>query len=271
MMILENTGLYFLSEKKGQTIVFVHGFGEDGSIWKHQIKYLQNNFQICVPHLRGSGTSVLGTKKLSVEAMADDLKVMLEKENITRCILLGHSMGGYVTLAFAEKYPETLEAFGLIHSTAYADSEEKKEARTKSIEMVKQKGPFELMKTVVPNLFSENFKEKHNDVVEQLVEENKQFSAEAIIGYTEAMMNRPDRTEVLKNAKVPVLFFIGEEDKAVNPKDAITQSSLPSVCSVKVVPGIAHMGMLEATEILNECISEFVSAVHLLKKQSAHL
>jgi pimeloyl-ACP methyl ester carboxylesterase len=271
MMILENTGLYFLSEKKKQTIVLVHGFGEDGSIWKHQIKYLQNNFQVCVPHLRGSGTSVLGTKPLSIEAMAEDLKEMLEKENITKCIMLGHSMGGYITLAFTEKYPETLEAFGLIHSSAYADSEEKKEARNKSIEFVKQKGPFELMKTVVPNLFSENFKEKNKDVVENLVEKNKQFSAEAIIGYTNAMMNRPDRTEVLKNTTVPVLFFIGEEDKAVNPKDAIKQSTLPAICSVKIVPGIAHMGMLESTEILNESISEFVSAVHLLKKQTAHL
>lgn len=270
-MILEKNGFYFLSEEKRQTIVLIHGFGEDGSIWQNQVHYLKNNFQVIVPHLRGSGTYALGIKPLSVEAMADDLKEMLEKENITKCIMLGHSMGGYVTLAFAEKYPETLEAFGLIHSSAYADSEEKKEARKKSIEMVKQKGPFELMKTVVPNLFSENFKEKHKTVVEKLVEENKQFSAEAIIGYTEAMMNRPDRTEVLKNAKVPVLFFIGEEDKAVNPNDAIKQSSLPAVCSVKIVPHIAHMGMLEATEILNECISEFVSAVHLLKKQSAHL
>lgn len=260
-----------MSEKKQQTILLVHGFGEDGSIWKHQVHYLKNDFQVIVPHLRGSGTTVLGSNPLSVEAMADDLKEMLDKENITKCIMLGHSMGGYVTLAFAEKYPETLEAFGLIHSSAYADSEEKKEARNKSIEIIKQKGPFELMKTVVPNLFSENFKETNKDVVEKLVEENKQFSAEAIIGYTLAMINRPDRTEVLKNAIVPVLFFIGEEDKAVNPKDAIKQSSLPAVCSVKIVPHIAHMGMLEATEILNESISEFVSAVHLLKKQSAHL
>ena len=101
------------------------------------------------------------------------------------------------------------------------------------------------------------------------MEQGKQFSKEALIAYYKAMINRPDRTQVLIKATMPVLFFIGEEDKAVNPQDAIEQSSLPVVCKVKLVKGIAHMGMLEATDELNECIDEFIKTVQQLKKHTS--
>ncbi|MBY0477835.1 MAG: alpha/beta hydrolase [Chitinophagaceae bacterium] len=260
---------YFLYGK-GEPVVLIHGFGEDSRIWKQQIQFLQNRFQLIIPDLRGSGASTLPEKQLTIESMADDLYAILRAENIQPCILLGHSMGGYITLAFAEKYPEMLAAFGLIHSTAYADSDEKKAARKKSIAFINEHSAFEFIQTTIPNLFSAAFNKQQKHQVLQLTEQGRQFSKEALTAYYEAMIARPDRTEVLKNSTVPVLFFIGEEDKAVNPGDMLKQSSLPAVSQVLFVNGIAHMGMLEATGELNTCIDEFVTTVQQLHTVEMH-
>jgi pimeloyl-ACP methyl ester carboxylesterase len=256
---------------KGESIVLIHGFGEDSRIWDQQVQFLQKNHQLIVPDLRGSGNSTMNETPLSMESMAEDIRQILDAEQISNCIMFGHSMGGYIMLAFAENHPSYLHAFGLIHSSAYADSDEKKEARNKSIAFIKEHGAYEFMKTTIPNLFAARFNEQQKNKVDELIEQSKQFSSEAVIGYYEAMIARPDRTIVLYNSSVPVFFFIGEEDKAVNPKDAIKQSALPAVCKIKKVSGIAHMGMLEATDELNKSIGEFIITVQQLASLTDHV
>ncbi len=263
-LITGNSTLSYSVYGNGEPIILIHGFGEDSRIWNRQIEYLQDNYQLIVPDLRGSGGSTLNETPVSIESMADDIRLILDEEKIGHCIMLGHSMGGYITLAFAESNPSYLKAFGLIHSSAYADTDEKKEARRKSIAFIKEHSAFEFMKTTIPNLFAAGFNQLQKNKVDELVEQSKQFSSEAVIGYYEAMIARPDRTIVLYNTTVPVLFFIGEEDKAVNPGDAIKQSALPAICKVKLVSGIAHMGMLEATDELNKTIAEFINTVQQL-------
>lgn len=257
--------LSYTSTGTGDTIVLIHGFGEDSRIWKQQVAYLKQSYHLLIPDLPGTGDSAIGNSELSMESMAAIIKQMLDEEKIDRCIMLGHSMGGYVTLAFAENYPERLRAFGLIHSTAYADSNEKKEVRQKSIGFIKEHGAAEFMKTTIPNLFSKRFNEEQKPIVDELIEQGNQFTAETLIAYYTAMINRPDRSDILQKATVPVFFFIGEEDKAVNPADSLEQTALPAVCMVKLIPGIAHMGMLEATDELNRTIGEFCTTV---KEQS---
>ena len=260
---------YFITGKGDRSIILIHGFGEDSRIWKHQINFLENDFRLYIPDLPGTGESKIGNKELSMEWMAEMIKQMMDEEKISQCIMLGHSMGGYVTLAFAELYPERLSAFGLIHSTAYADNEEKKAARQKSISFIKEHTAAEFIKTTIPNLFSQTFNTEHKEQVDELIEQGNQFTAEALIAYYTAMINRPNRSHILQNTTVPVLFFIGSEDKAVSPADALAQTALPTVCMAKLVPGIAHMGMLEATEELNKTIREFCSTVNDLTTVTA--
>ncbi len=261
-IITEGThSLSYTSTGTGDTIVLIHGFGEDSRIWKQQVAYLKQSYHLLIPDLPGTGDSAIGNSELSMESMAAIIKQMLDEEKIEQCIILGHSMGGYVTLAFAENYPERLRAFGLIHSTAYADSNEKIEARQKSIGFIREHGASEFMKTTIPNLFSKRFNEEQKPIVDELIEQGNQFTAETLIAYYTAMINRPNRSHILQKATVPVFFFIGEEDKAVNPADALEQTALPAVCMVKLIPGIAHMGMLEATDELNRTIGEFCTTV----------
>jgi pimeloyl-ACP methyl ester carboxylesterase len=252
---------------RGKTIVFIHGFGEDYTIWNKQVDYLQSNFKLIVPSLAGTGESSL-YNNLSIESMAQDIKAILDAENTDQCIMLGHSMGGYITLAFAEQYPALLSAFGLIHSTAYADSEEKKQARKKSIDFINQNSATEFIKATIPNLFGEKFKQLYPEKVNELIEQGKQFSKETLVAYYNAMIDRKDRTHVLKQSTVPVLFFIGEEDKAVNPADAIAQTALPTVCHAELIKDIGHMGMWEATEQLNHTIDKFIQFVNEPKTQT---
>ena len=175
------------------------------------------------------------------------------------CTVIGHSMGGYITLALTEKYWNHLTAFGLVHSTAFADSEEKKSVRKKGIEFIKQHGAFEFLKTTTPNLFSPNSKLQMQDSIDAFISSLKGFSAEALIAYYYAMMNRPDRTEVLKHTNLPVLFIAGEYDNAVPISDVLKQCYLPEKSYFHTLINSGHMGMMEEMEKTNLLLEKFLS------------
>lgn len=208
---------------------------------------------------------------MSMEGMAECVKDIIVHETASlffksgephSVIVFGHSMGGYITLALAEKHPELLNGFGLFHSTAFADSEEKKEGRKKTIESLRQKGTGGFVKSSVPNLFSPITKEQNPTLIDEQIGVSLDFSSEAIIGYQTAMMHRKDRTHVLKNAKVPVLFVFGKYDNAVALQDGMEQSSLPNNSLVHILENSGHMGMKEEPVISNQILSEYLSFVN---------
>jgi pimeloyl-ACP methyl ester carboxylesterase len=183
---------------------------------------------------------------------------LLEAEKISSCMMLGHSMGGYITLAFAEKHGNLLSGFGLIHSTAFADTPEKKVNRQRGIELMKQYGAFSFLKNTIPNLFSASFKEAFPDKLESLVQASKVFSTEACQQYYSAMMNRPDRTNILKGNPLPVLFVIGTEDVAAPLNDLQLQIHLPVCSYIHIIEKTGHMSMWEAPDLLNAYLLEFI-------------
>lgn len=242
----------------GKTIMLVHGFGEDNTVWDDQVEVLEKKFFVITPNLPGTGESEL-IGDMSMSGMAEVLKQILDKEEIGSCAMVGHSMGGYITLAFAEKYPDMLHAFGLFHSSAYADSEEKKDTRRKGIAFIKQHSGYEFLKTATPNLFSPKTQEERPELVEKQVEAGRSLQGDALVAYYEAMMARPDRTDILKKTKVPVLFVMGKHDKAVPMDDSLKQSHLPEIAHVHVLQDAGHMGMLEETEKSNRILDDFVA------------
>lgn len=253
--------IYYNVTGSGIPVMLVHGFGEDASIWEHQAAVLQNHCTLLIPDLHGTGKSSDYNLPASIEEMADDLAAILDAEKIDACVMLGHSMGGYITLAFAERYPERLLGFGLLHSTTYADTVEKKSNRTKAIALIKAHGSNVFLKTAIPNLFSEAFNASHPEVVAAVLQNSSKLAPPTLIAHYEAIMARPDRTAILENSKVPVLMIIGMQDKVVPPEDALKQSELSPLCSTCILAEVAHMGMLEATEKVNVCLLEFVSTI----------
>jgi pimeloyl-ACP methyl ester carboxylesterase len=243
---------------KGNAVVLLHGFGEDSTIFNHQIDFLKDDCLLIVPDLPGSGLSELNEQLDSIDAFATCIHALLQHQNIDQCIMLGHSMGGYITLSFAALFPSFLNKFGLIHSTAYADSEEKKINRRKGIDLMNEYGSYAFLKNTIPNLFAEKYKKNYPDKIEALIELSHQFSKDALIQYYNIMMLRQDKTTVLKSSKIPVLFIMGTDDIAVPIDDILQQTILPDISYIHILQEVGHMGMWEATHQLNRRLLDFV-------------
>ncbi len=241
----------------GPVVVLIHGFGEDGNVWKNQVAFLEKEFTVLVPFLPGSGSSEM-IDDMSMEGLAACVAFIFETENIHQAAVIGHSMGGYITMAFAEKFSGLLNSFGLFHSTAFADSEEKKEARKKGIKSIKEAGPFAFLKTTVNNLYGSYTKEHYPSIIEDHLKEIDYFSAEALIAYYEAMMNRPDRVSILKQNKLPVLFVLGRYDTTIPLEQGLQQVSMPDVSYVHILEQSGHMGMREEPEKTNQILKNFL-------------
>ena len=257
------TTIFYRIYGSGKTVVLIHGFGEDGNIWNYLSNKLQNNFSVIIPDLPGSGKSELlkDKEQILIDDYAEVIVHILKKESLNKCTAIGHSMGGYVVLAIADKFPEILNGFGLFNSTAYADTEKKKRDRLKSIEFMKKNEGASFLKTSIPGLFAEKFKQDHAHEIEAFIDSVKYFSSEALIQYYYAMINRPERINVLQTTTLPVLFIIGEKDPAVPLEKALAQSHLPAIAYVHILTDAGHIGMLEEKELCTEIISSYLNAI----------
>lgn len=222
-----------------KTVVLLHGFGEDSSIWNDYATDLEKEYTVILPEY--ARLSHLKT----IEDYADFVHKELVERGVEKCAMVGHSMGGYIALAFAEKYPQILSGFGLFHSTAFADSDEKKEARNKIIETIKKAGSAVFIRASTPTLYDEEFNKLHPEIIAKHIEYASLFPPEALIMGIQAIRDRPDRRVVLKSLRVPVMFIIGEKDKSVSPADSKSQIMMPKFFSSSILDHVAHMGMVE--------------------------
>jgi pimeloyl-ACP methyl ester carboxylesterase len=257
----QNRSITYWLEGSGKPVMLVHGFAEDHRVWENQVKHLQKYFQLILPDLPGSGKSEL-LDDVSMENMASVLKAILDKESISKVAMVGHSMGGYVTLAFAEKYADYLNCFCLFHSTAYPDNDEKKQVRAKAIEFMKRNGVEEFLKTSTPNLFMKdalgNLDKDRQAMVIKVLEDYRELDGNALVAYYQAMMNRPDRTHVLKTFTKPILYLLGKHDTAVPYQQGLDQTRLAGNVDVHTLNNSGHMGMWEEPLESNRILEDFL-------------
>jgi pimeloyl-ACP methyl ester carboxylesterase len=259
-LTINGKNIFCRENGEGPVVMLLHGFGEDGGIWKNQFDAFPG-YRLVIPDLPGSGRSER-TDDMSMEGLASTMKELAgQLWGEEKFVLIGHSMGGYITLAFAEKYPQLLSGFGLFHSSAFADSEEKKETRRKGIEFIRQHGAFGFLKTATPNLYAPVTKEQRPELVEEHIQSTRQFSPESLTAYYEAMMQRPDRTPILRETPLPVLFILGRHDTAVPPEDGLKQCHLPRRSHVHLFENSGHMGMVEEAARANEVVGEYLKEV----------
>lgn len=232
---------------KGNTIVLLHGFTESMSIWNHFSEELSKTHQVVCIDLPGHGNSDCVDEIHSMELMADCVKAVLDHLNIQKSVMIGHSMGGYVTLSFAEKFPENLFGMGLFHSSALPDTAEGKANRIKVVEFIKTNHIGFIMQ-FIPDLFAPEHRERLKSEIKELVEEGSKMTTESIIASQLGMRDRKDKCEILKKLKVPVLFIAGKQDTRVPFDKVIEQIALPKDCVAVLLEEVAHMGYLEARE-----------------------
>ncbi len=183
---------YYRKAGKGNAVVLIHGFAEDSQGWAFQQEFLQQHFTVIVPDLPGSGHSTADNTDWSMEMFADGIQAILEEEQIRTAIIIGHSMGGYIALAFCRKnFRNRVLGLGLFHSTALADSEERKNIRRRGIEFIKEHGAARFLEQATPNLFAGETRHQHPSLVQQITDRYAGFSAQSLISYYEAMIASP--------------------------------------------------------------------------------
>lgn len=242
---------------QGSVVVLLHGFCEDLSLWNHIHDYL-SGYTVVSVDLPGFGKSELLTE-MTMNTMSDAVDELLQKLEIEKCVMIGHSLGGYVALDFAEKYATKLSGLGLFHSTVFEDSEEKKENRNKTFDFISKHGVANFANSFVGTLFYPENRGQFKSKIEELSEVVKNTSQEAVLQTTVAMRDRKSQEKTLKELKVPVLYLIGKEDQAVPLQKSLEQCYLPQNSVVHFYENVAHMGMFEERDKTNRAINNFIS------------
>jgi len=250
--------MYYTKEGSGPTIVLLHGFPDDGKIWRGLAPMLSDRFQVIVPDFPGSGKSPYKAG-VSLTDIASGVEEIIVAEGLDRVVLAGHSMGGYTAMAFAALYPHRLAGISMVHSTAAADDEEKKETRRKVIELIRKGGKEAFVKQMTNNLFAKEFLNVSPDVVTQKVNAGMQMTDEAMTGFYEAMIGRSDYVAMLDGLPFPVQWIAGKEDSIVDFRKILQLCHRSSVNFVSLYEQCGHMSMLESPEYLVRDLRSFSS------------
>lgn len=237
-------------------IVLLHGFPLDRSIWTGIAMFFSNNYKLIIPDLPGSGKSSFVKEDLTMEDMAEFVYEILVHESVQRAIVVGHSMGGYVALAFADMYPEAVVGIAMVHSTAFADNDEKKEQRRKSIQLFKKGGKEPFIKQMIPVLFSESYKKSNKDTVKTIESSALLTNSNSLTAFYNAMIERQDKSDRLQSIQ-RMLWVVGEDDAIIKKEVIMQQTSSSNVNFVYVYNNCGHMSMYEQPNLLKEHLLSF--------------
>lgn len=245
---------------KGETVVLLHGFCEDRRIWMDIEEELHRyNFKTLSIDLPGFGNSdLLHQPHTRIEDYAAAVYAVTQHLKLASCFLLGHSMGGYIALALAEKHPTLIRGLGLLHSHPYQDTDEKKADRQKQIEFIEKNGHLLYIKQLIPKLFTPRFSSSNPFTLDTLIHRASGTNERGIIDALTAMISRPDRTAALQKCSAPVLFIIGKEDITIPTHANLSQILLPEISSIHLLDKVAHMAMFEASRQTQLIIRNFL-------------
>lgn len=248
---------YEVQEGKGTPIVLLHGLCEDLHVWDEFIGAFSEKHVIRID-LPGFGASELYGNG-SIRAMAEAIHKVLQKEQVTKSVMVGHSMGGYVALEYARKFPERLAGLGLFHSHPYEDTHERKLIRRKTIAHIEDYGTKTYLQQLFGGLATPEFSINNSNILNALIDRALSIKAGHIANALEALRTRRDNTEVLRSSIYPVLFILGAKDQITPIKVSLPQVHLPNCTDIHILPNVAHLGMYEAPEVTQTILKHFVA------------
>ncbi len=256
---LNSRDVRYFKVGKGDPILFLHGFAETYRIWDIIYPKFSDKYMLIIPEIPGCGNNNSYQDLFSMETIAEFVNDILEQENIQQIVLFGHSMGGYAAMAFAEKYSHKLLGLSLVHSSAQADTMEKKAIRQSAIRFISKNGKEHFIKTLIPKLYAST--KGLEELYTQHIKMFNQYSAEQIINCYTAMLNRPDRTSVLQQLNCPIQFIGGLKDQSIDYKQLELQAKLCKKPSLTFFEGIGHTSMHENSLFLIEAINGFLDDI----------
>jgi 3-oxoadipate enol-lactonase len=242
----------------GVPLVLIHGYPLDHTMWAEQLRELSLVARVIAPDLRGCGDSELPSGDVSMDVYADDIRMLLDVLEIPRAVIVGLSMGGYITFAFYRQYASRVRALVLADTRANPDSPEGKRGRDDSIVLAREKGAGAIADKLIPLLLAQTTREKNSMLTHFLHTMLARHSVASIIAQLGALRDRPDSTSTLAQISVPTLIVVGSEDviTPVASSEAMRDGIRGSQMSV--IPGAGHMSNMEKPELFNRRVAEFL-------------
>ncbi|HEX2968302.1 MAG TPA: alpha/beta hydrolase [Bacteroidales bacterium] len=253
--------IWYTDSGKGFPVMLVHGYLESSEVWNGFSDRLSSEFRVIAIDLPGHGRSEVYSETHSMELMAYIIRELLEKLGINKVFLTGHSLGGYVTLAFLDLYPQYLSGYCLFHSHPLADSPEVTEKRKKDTSLVME-GKKDLM---YPDNIEKSFASVNLEKMKEAVRTSKKIASvipgNGIIALLNGMMKRPSRVNVMEEGRVPCLWILGAMDNYI-PYGIIQQKvKLPSNARIVELKKSGHMGFVEEEELAAKSVSGFIGSL----------
>jgi len=247
--------LAYQKRGKGRTIVLLHGFLGSSKIWKEFVPRLSKRFQVLTVDLLGHGASDCLGYAHNMELHAESINSLLSHLKIRKAVFVGHSMGGYVGLAFAEKYPDKVLGLMLVNSSAKGDSKQRKKSRNQLIELVK-KNKERAIDLLVPTFFQTSGN-KTKQRIRKYKTLAKQCHEQGIVANLEGMKIRKEREIVLKFAPFPYLYLIGKYDSILAVNELVQESQLNEKGAYQLLEETSHMSFYEEAEKVYKAIRNF--------------
>jgi pimeloyl-ACP methyl ester carboxylesterase len=204
---------------------------------------------------RGCGHQARLTDLTTIDEYAGALYREVQANALENLVLVGHSMGGYIALAFAELYPKNVRGLVLHHSTAYADDDAKKEQRRQAIEKLEAQGAASFIEKQLPRMVAPTYPAEK---VQHLVDQFSGLPAGALVAGMKAIASRPDRTPVLRDARFPILLLLGKEDQLIPYDKTQRLADLSDIIQVAILNQSGHLSMVEQPDETVEVIRSFV-------------
>lgn len=244
----------------GLPILFIHGYPLNRKMWAPQLADLSENYRLIAPDLRGHGESTPSAGPYSMEMFADDCASLLEHLRINQpAIVCGLSMGGYISLAFARKYPHMLRGLILTATRAAEDSPDARSNRQRSMDLIESGKHYEIFETMLPRLLSPLTQQNNPALVSQIREIMETTNPSTMISDLKGMMSRPDSRPFLPDIRVPTLIIHGKDDPLIPYTEAQEMASALPNCQLVILENTAHLPNLEASQAFNRHVRIFLS------------
>ena len=255
-LIYKGKSINYSVSGSGIAIVFLHGFLEDSDIWNAYNNQLRDSFNILTIDLPGFGKSEVIEKTHSMGLMAEVVSMVLETENISEYIIVGHSMGGYVGLSLIRNSKSGCRGLVLLNSQAAADDEVARRNRDRTIEIVK-KNHSHFISNFIPTLFKESNIEKFRDEIEKLTKSSLSTSDNGIVAALLGMKDRDDSLNLIQETELPILFIVGKYDSKIPLEKMKEQIILPKTSESLILDNVGHMTFIEEAELCLKTIKNF--------------
>jgi pimeloyl-ACP methyl ester carboxylesterase len=256
--IINGLSVFLEGNSKNKSIIFLHGFPYDHTMWKAQIEELSEKYFCVTYDIRGLGESPVGDGQFTIESFVDDLEIIIDQLKLVKPVLCGLSMGGYISFRALEKYQNNFSAVILCDTRSEADNNEGRLKRAAAIKRINSEGLAAFAKDFITNCFGDNYKQHNKNEFEKRIAKSSAFDPVGVKGSLLAMMGRNDTTEYLSKVKIPALIICGELD-ALTPAAVMKPLAEKIIGSeLVIIKNSGHMSPIENPKDVNEAITKFL-------------